>query len=669
MKQIQISPSIATRAPRSSQDGRLLIRLLGVFIGITLALNLGACGGGGGDSETPSPNASVGGGGGNTGTGTGTTTGPVTGTTTVPVITPTGTTTVPVITPTGTTTVPVITPTGTTTVPVITPTGTTTVPVITGTVNPNLPPVIPRGPLPEDVVVLTPDQSGCSVAETRVFHVGQTAGMIPEIKGVPWSTLKGCDTVFLHAKTDDSAYHEMILLSAGTALTPSAPNKFMRLVGVVNPLTGRRPILDGANATQLETLPGATVPTMLRYYDTFSTPPVLYKYGVVMVSAQLGRITLAPAQNISIENLEVRNVVYNQPFVKSNPNPTATSVYSAFSSCVFVEIGKQIVIKDNELHNCGNGLFVNSKNGVVHELSENILVDGNRFYDNGNPVLGGGAVSGGFSEHNSYTEARGAIFQNNFFGDMRPGANGDCIKDRSSGTIIRYNTFRSNCGLQLHLMDPTGGGILITGAPNFDHTYVYGNLFDIDAGTRPATSFIRYGGDSWLKYLYRSGTLHFYNNTVVVKGNQANTKPYADVSLFFIQETVANAEVKNNVIASLPQTGTGTFNAKIMAVARGGGTTNLTNNWITANASQRFLGQADQPPINGWTSNISPAANDPLFLSVAARNFRPATGSTLIGAGADISALSAPTREPASLGPTTLPRAPKVPIDIGAFAN
>jgi hypothetical protein len=470
---------------------------------------------------------------------------------------------------------------------------------------------------------LAADQSGCAAINYYDVGPGKPNTSLSQL---PWSNLKGCDTVRIYPKVGNAPYHEMMLISAGTNLTPTTPTRFMRVLGVPDPVTGVLPIIDGTNATQLETSPGQA-PRSLRYISNTLGDPnrALYKLGLVMVSGQSGRdYNYGPAGYISIENLEIRNGSYGTSFVDGLTN--APDSYGTFTSCIFVEVAAHLVLKNNILHDCGNGLFINSKNGVLVELSQDVLVQGNRFYNNSNAIGTGG--SNGFSEHNSYTEARDIIFQYNTFGDVKPGAFGDCLKDRSSGLIVRYNRFSSSCGIQLNLLDATGGGTLIHGDAGYATTHVYGNEFDISGPTE--VHLVGYGGDSGVTSIYRQGTLYFYNNTLVVSGD-ANHGVYPSVFLFHFDSQSAIGEVSNNVFQATPITPNSP--GQVQAMSSGHGTINLSGNWVSPNASQFWLDHTvPGAVVNGWSSNIG-ASNHPMFVDEPLHDFRPAAGSPLIDAG------------------------------------
>ncbi|MFA5963388.1 MAG: hypothetical protein WC804_05175 [Sphingomonas sp.] len=506
---------------------------------------------------------------------------------------------------------------------------------------------------------LTADQSGCSTISNYDVGPGKPYTALSQL---PWSTLKGCDTVRIYPKANYAAYNEMILVSGGTDLAPTAPNRFLRILGMPDQVTGILPIIDGTDATQLETLPGQA-PRMLRYHDNGSSSPILHKLGLVMVGPQQGYgYHNGPAGYISIENLELRNARYDQPYTSGFTG--LTDKYHSFATCLYVEAAAHLVVKGNILHGCSNGLFINSKNGALEELSQDILIENNLFYNNGNAPVAG--VTGGSSEHHSYTEARDITFQYNYFGPVAPGAYGDCIKDRSSGLVVRYNSFASNCGLKLNLEDPTGGQTLISGDSGYATTYVYGNLIDIPA-SYTNTQLVLYGGDSGQTGAYRQGTLYFYNNTMVVAGDGANA--YPDALLFFLMQPSARAEVWNNVFYAAPATPGHQGKAMAMAYA-GAGAVNLSNNWMSTTVAATWLGHAAPATVTGWAANTI-ASGSPGFQNQGPFPYAPAAGSALVNGGVSLSQLKAGSSplwlpQTIALGPE-IARKQDGQVDIGAF--
>ena len=105
---------------------------------------------------------------------------------------------------------------------------------------------------------------------------------------------------------------------------------------------------------------------------------------------------------------------------------------------MFIEKGAHIVVRNCILDDNGNGLFI--ANGT-----SDVLVEGNSIYGNGN--------SGSIYEHNTYTEALGIVYQYNHFGPLCANCLGNNLKDRSAGTVVRYNWIEAG-NRQLDLVDP-----------------------------------------------------------------------------------------------------------------------------------------------------------------------------------------------------------------------
>eukprot|EP01035_Chromulina_nebulosa_P001100 gene1100-1490_t len=188
---------------------------------------------------------------------------------------------------------------------------------------------------------LAADQSGCTAIAYYDVGPGKTYTALAQL---PWSKLKGCDTVRIYPKVNNVPYNEMILVSAGTDLAPAAPNRFLRILGMQD--AGHR--------------------RHGRDHDNASLSPILHRLGLVMVGPQQGySYHGGPAGYISIENLELRNARYDQPY-----NDALTGLpgkFHSFATCLFVEAAAHLVIRGNILHDCSNGLFINSKNAAPED--------------------------------------------------------------------------------------------------------------------------------------------------------------------------------------------------------------------------------------------------------------------------------------------------------------
>jgi hypothetical protein len=233
------------------------------------------------------------------------------------------------------------------------------------------------------------------------------------VNAVPWESLAAGDVVQIYGRPE--AYREKILIStSGTAAAP------IRVVGIPGP-NGERPILDGQDATTRAQASYPFAATQNRGLVTL-TRDSLHPFG------------FKPSY-IQIEGLELRNANQLYNFTDAGG---ATRTYTDNAAAVFVERGEHIVIRNCTLTGSGNGLFVASGDEEA-SFSRDILVDGNDIFGNGNV--------GSDRHHNVYTEASGMVFQYNHLGELRQGSFGGGIKDRSAGTVIRYNRIEGGARL------------------------------------------------------------------------------------------------------------------------------------------------------------------------------------------------------------------------------
>ena len=302
------------------------------------------------------------------------------------------------------------------------------------------------------------------------YEVGPSAGQLSKIADVPWASLAAGDTVLIYWRA--TAYKEKwVIARQGSAAAP------ITIRGVAN-ADGDLPVIDGN---------GAVTPTNLNYWNE--------ERSVIKIGGSSIPSNTMPTY-ICIENLDVRSARPAYSFTNDNGDPSS---YSANAAAIHIERGQHITIRNCTLRDSGNGLFCGIDNGDTQD----ILIEKCSIYNNG--------IAGSYYEHNSYTAAVGITFQYNHYGPLRAGCLGNNLKDRSVGTVVRYNWIESG-NRQLDLVDCEDDPSLITD-PNYRSTYVYGNiLIEPQSGNR---QIIHYGGDSGDTSIYRKGTLHLYNNTIV----------------------------------------------------------------------------------------------------------------------------------------------------------
>lgn len=151
--------------------------------------------------------------------------------------------------------------------------------------------------------------------------------------------------------------------------------------------------------------------------------------------------------------------------------------------------GQNITIADNVIHDCTNGTFSKSTNDEDFAVTKNILISGNYIYGNG--------VVGDVHEHYTYTESVNITYEFNRFEHLRAGALGNAIKDRSAGTVIRYN-YVSGGAHSMDLVEAEDFYAFLSTVPAhlsaYRSAFVYGNIIVKDGSTGSA---IHYGGDHY----------------------------------------------------------------------------------------------------------------------------------------------------------------------------
>ena len=439
------------------------------------------------------------------------------------------------------------------------------------------------------------------VAGARDYQVGPGVGQLSTLEQVPWATLAAGDTVRIFYRS--TPYRGKFLIAgSGTASAP------VRVCGVKSS-TGQRPIIDGQNAlTRLG----------LDYGDSASTGYVHQARSVIVVK-RLGSLAWeAYPSHIQIDGLEVRGAVPGNTFTDAQG---VVRPYVAFGACIWIDRGHHITLADNVIHDCNQGVYSKSTEDGDFAVSQDIRLVGNHIYGNG--------IVGDVHMHNTYMASAGIIYEFNHYGPLRAGALGNAIKDRSVGTVVRYNRIEEGAHA-IDLVEAEDFPTFALAHAAYRATLVYGNQIIKDGGTG---STIHYGGDhfgwepgmNWGEPNFRRGTLYFYNNTVRLTGTSSTAQ------LFQLSTTLERAEVWNNVFifdAGITYRAMRANQDVNTAYWVGGGIVNLGKNWVSA-------GWADSDPWHPVTgellgqANVLSGASAPIDLTT----LLPLAGGAAVNAG------------------------------------
>ena len=416
----------------------------------------------------------------------------------------------------------------------------------------------------------------CSVSYAADYHVGPSE-VLHTISEVPWATLNAGDRVYIHWK--DTPYKEKWVINRkGTAENP------IKIIGVNGP-EGQQAIIDGN---------GAVIVAGLNYWNE--------SRGVIKIGGSNIPADDLP-EYIIIDNLEIRSA--RPPFQFTNDDGVLED-YSDNAASIYIEKGANITIRHCTLHDSGNGLFIGSFGGAT----QTILIEQNYIYDNG--------IVGSAYQHNSYTSAIGIIFQFNHYGLLKEGANGNNLKDRSAGLVVKYNWLEGGSRL-LDLVNADDA--LLVGNESYSTTHIYGNIL-VKPEAPGNSQIVHYGGDSGSEDTYRKGELLFYNNTVI-------STRVGNTTLINISTNDESATVFNNVIFS-------TASGNHFAMINNNGIFNLHHNWLKPEWKDCHC--VPTGTVTDLGDNI--IGSDPLFEDFATQNYRPASSSELINNAANLADLS-----------------------------
>ncbi len=431
------------------------------------------------------------------------------------------------------------------------------------------------------------------------------------ISDIDWDNLKAGDTVRIFYRPNP--YREKIVIrSSGTKEHP------LIICGVAGE-NGEKPILDGDNAIN-------DVDDALAYgsYDPMQ--------GLAMIMIYNNDYTTKDS-NIIIDGLHIKNA--KKGFFYKRVDGSIAS-YEDGAACIRIQAGDNIIIRNNELENCGNGIFSMSQGYNEAHLTRDILIENNYLHGHGQV--------GSYLEHALYIQAIGATYQFNRFGSNVVGSKGVLLKERVAGSVIRYNWFEGYSARFVDLVEVEDAaswyieseyhkwaqenGVSID--PNrlkkvqeaeklYRKSYIYGNFFNHVGSKTEAGSLIHYGWDND-PMLSREGTLYFYNNTVLIQNDRDDSWRFRIFDMrksWDGDNSKESIEVFNNIIYTTSETLN--KDSSYICMSNSSGIVNFGTNWINApfNTEESLNGcyssLNDRPIING-IENIIKSNDVPIDL-------------------------------------------------------
>lgn len=359
------------------------------------------------------------------------------------------------------------------------------------------------------------------VGSHATYHVGPGKAYT-ELTDLPWLDLQAGDVVNIYYRPDP--YRCKIgLWGQGTE------SQWIVLHGVQDG-SGNQPYITGDGAvtfTQAVSPDGVQEP----FYSSAYTETL----GVIYITRRYISGVLTKPCYIRIENLKITGGHQSYSFTDQFGN---TRSWGGGTGGIFALVVEHLTVRNCEITDNGNGVFNNTKDDVEDYTSYYVTIEGCNVYDNGNV--------GSYYEHNLYIQCIRSLIQGNRLGKLRPGALGSSCKDRSSGTVARFNRVDA-AARAFDLVDAEDGQAVIRTDPMYRYAWVYANLIVNDIHTDHSrggsAALVHWSGDND-PATFRNGTLFFYNNTVVII---ADTADFYHISVFDGASDRSVIEIEGNV--------------------------------------------------------------------------------------------------------------------------
>jgi hypothetical protein len=353
-------------------------------------------------------------------------------------------------------------------------------------------------------------------------------------------------------------------------------------------------------------------------------------------------------EHITIQNLKLTGTHHTKSFTGVNG---AREAYDPFASAIYALRVAHLTVENCEITGNNMGIFTNSRGNNPLDYSAYTIIRRNKIHLNG---------SGRSTEHNLYIQSYRALYEGNYIGAVA-GGEGSALKDRSSGTVIRYNHIVSGARA-LDLVEAEEDSAVPKDVL-YNHAWVYGNLI-VNDFSQPSYSvrMIHWGCDNNCARA-RKGTLNFYNNTLINRSKQSQV--YYTAIFHMNPDIPASAviEARSNVFANYGDTDyhflaeAGRVNLR--------GTNFLPTGWLKGQAS--VTGVLDQTGATAVTQADAGLTADGMPLASSAWLLAKAPAESLAAALPGLSLENLRVTHQYQSPQAWVPRAASGALDLGAF--
>lgn len=342
--------------------------------------------------------------------------------------------------------------------------------------------------------------AGPLIGSNRTFDVGP-GKQHEEMDTVPWLTLQPGDVVNIHARFNADGTPKPYRTKVGMQVRATA-DKPVYVNGVTDG-DCRRPVIDGDGARTANDAAAARFGSYGQSADKGAQGLAVFLLWA-LGTPETSRHEWTPSY-ITFQGLEIRNARSTKTFKDSLGND---ETWDQGASGIYAIRVNHLTVENCLITDSDQGVFTNTRMQNTVDHSDFTILRRNVFARNG---------TGHPTEHNAYIQSRRSLYEGNRFGAVWGGSS---LKDRGSGTVVRFNHIDSSARAIDLVETEEEYGTYIVDDPLKDYAWVYGNVIRTEPALAPsqepsqlAARPIHFGHDKSDPARSRGKTLFYYGNT------------------------------------------------------------------------------------------------------------------------------------------------------------